>query len=100
MTMGAITETYEISDAAVQSIHAGSDIVLIGHEYEKQVAVLHSLKQAAIDGTIPIEAIDDKVYRILKLKQKYHLADDTLNNKVDIDRINTDLHGVLNPYLK
>lgn len=99
LTMGAITETYSISEAAVRSIQAGSDIVLIGHDYDKQTAVLHSLQQAVTDGEIPIQAIDSKVYRILKLKKKYQLVHDPLH-AVDIDRLNRDLFDVLQPYFK
>lgn len=78
MTMGAITNNYDIGEASVKSINAGSDIILVCHDYEKEKAVLQSLQNAAKTGAIPQERIDESVYRVLKLKEKYHLLDRTI----------------------
>ena len=43
MTMGAITKNYEIGEAAIQSVKAGSDIILVCHEYKNQVRVINAL---------------------------------------------------------
>ena len=75
-TMGAITQNYNIGEAAVKSINAGSDIVLVCHEFDKQKAVIDSLYNAAQTGQISIERIDRSIYRILKLKEKYKLSDE------------------------
>lgn len=100
LTMGAITQTYDIGKAAVLSIQAGSDIILVCHDYDKQVEVLQSLKQAVSDGTIPIQTIDDSVYRILALKKKYNLSDTPIMKSFDADSMNADIHAVLAPYFK
>ncbi len=76
MTMGAIAENYDIGEAAVKSINAGSDIILVCHDYSKQVAVIEALLQAARNGTISEETVNSSVYRILKLKEKYGLSDE------------------------
>lgn len=97
MTMGAITENFDIGDAAVESIMAGADIILVCHDHEKQVKVLEALKQAAVDGTIPEDELDMHIYRILKLKQKYNLNDEKIES-VDVEKINEKIRNILDRY--
>lgn len=75
MTMGAITKNYEIGEAAIQSIKAGSDIILVCHEYKNQIRVINALTDAVKRGEISLDRVDESVYRILKLKDKYGLSD-------------------------
>jgi beta-N-acetylhexosaminidase len=93
MTMGAIVNNYDIGEAAVKSIQAGSDIILVCHDFAKQEAVIKAIQMAAENGVIAPERIDQSVYRILKLKQKYGLTDaivpgadphmiESINNKI------------------
>jgi beta-N-acetylhexosaminidase len=98
MTMGAIVKNYKIEDAAVKSVNAGSDIILIAHEYDNAVLVINALKAAVENGIISKERIDDSVYRILKLKQKYSLTDNIINS-VNVDEINNQISTILNTYL-
>jgi beta-N-acetylhexosaminidase len=91
MTMGAIVNHYDIGDAAVKSINAGSDIILVCHDFAKEEAVLKTMQKAAQSGSISQDRIDQSVYRILKLKKKYALSDNTveavnprqMNNKIE-----------------
>jgi beta-N-acetylhexosaminidase len=99
MTMGAIVKNYDIGEAAVQSVNAGSNIVLVCHDFDKETAVINALKAAAEKGTLSSELIDNSVYKILKLKQIYSLADKPLQT-VDIKTINNSITTVLNKYLK
>jgi len=87
MTMGAITKHYDLGLAAVQSFNAGSDILLVAHEYKNARLVLDALKQAAVSGAIAAERIDRSVTRILTLKQRYELSDEAAG-PVDTDKIN------------
>ncbi|MFU0825613.1 beta-N-acetylhexosaminidase [Clostridium sp.] len=97
MTMGAITKNYDINDAAVKSIKAGSDIVLICHGYDNEIKVINSLKNAVLKGEITEERIDESVYRILKLKEKYDLKDEIIKS-VDVEKINNDIRSLLYKY--
>jgi len=99
MTMGAVTNNYEIDNGAVKAIKAGSDIALVCHGYENGRSVINGIKQAVEDGIIPKERIDESVYRILKLKQKYNLTDDTIES-IDIEKINNKISSILDDYLK
>lgn len=97
MTMGAITNNYDLADAAVRSVNAGSDIILLSGGYNNEVRVLNALKKAAANGTIPMSRINESVYRILKLKQKYNLRDTTIS-RINVSTINSDIEAVLRPY--
>ncbi|MGI6406412.1 MAG: beta-N-acetylhexosaminidase [Syntrophaceticus sp.] len=88
MTMGAIVNNYDLGEAAVESINAGSDIVLVCHSLENEKQVIDALTSAVETDTIPIERVNESVYRILKLKQKYRLTDQPADS-VDIDEINS-----------
>lgn len=71
MTMGAIANTYGIGEAAVRSIQAGSDIVLIAHDARNTVEAFEAIKDAVRSGAITMERIDESVLRIIRLKNHY-----------------------------
>ena len=95
MTMGAITNNYTISDSAIKSINAGTDIILVCHGYNNQTAIITSLKEAVKNGTITEDRINESVYRILKLKEKYKINNNIVDN-VDIDKINSEIKNIFN----
>ncbi len=99
MTMGAIVENYDITKAAVKSVNAGSDIILVCHNFEKETAVIQALRQAVKDNVISESTVDNSVYRILALKQKYGLKDGQITS-IDVQKINSDTKDVLGQYLK
>lgn len=98
MTMGAITKNYKLGEAAVKSVKAGTDIVLVCHGYNNQIEVINALKNAVLNEEISEKRIEESVYRILKLKQKYNLENKIIDS-VDIDRINSDITTLLNNYM-
>lgn len=55
--MKAIDANYGLDEAAVLSLKAGSDIVMIAGGYEKVRDVLTALLDAAVSGEIPEERI-------------------------------------------
>lgn len=97
MTMGAIVNHYSIPEAAVQSVKAGSDVLLIAHEESHIQAAIEALKAAVEKGDITEERLDESVARIIKLKQKYRL-DDTSVEPVDVEALNEEIARVLNQY--
>jgi beta-N-acetylhexosaminidase len=76
MTMGAIVKHFDIKKAAVQSVLAGADIVLVAHGYDQAGQVFDELVRAAKSGELSMERIDQSVARILRLKEKYKLSDE------------------------
>ncbi|MFE5322056.1 beta-N-acetylhexosaminidase [Paenibacillus sp. NPDC056579] len=99
MTMGAITKSMPIERAAVKSVQAGADIILVGHEDAKQQAVLQALKQAVQDGTISGKALDDSVYRIAKLKRKTELSSNPVPEP-DTSKLSADIKSAVKPITK
>jgi len=97
MTMGAIVKNYDIGAAAIKAVNAGADVVLVCRGYRDETAVLDALRNAAAAGAIPVGRIDESVYRILKLKRKYNLAD-SRKAQLDVNRINSEISKVLDMY--
>lgn len=93
-TMGAIVKNYNIGKAAVKSILAGSDIVLVCHDFEKQKAVISALKDAAQSGQLSMDRIDRSVTRILRLKQEHKITDAPAS-AVDPESINKKISALL-----
>lgn len=92
--MKAITNDYDIGDAAVQSIKAGSDIIMVAHDYNKVVQVQNEIIKAVENGEISEQRIDESVARILQLKEKYKLNDSPVK-PVNIDVLNQAIERVL-----
>ncbi|MEC0244874.1 beta-N-acetylhexosaminidase [Paenibacillus chitinolyticus] len=98
LTMGAIVKSYGIGEAAVQAVKAGTDVALVCHEFDNTVRVVKALKQAAETGVLSERRIDESVYRILKLKYKYTLADRPAPQP-DVGKINEQIGRVLDARL-
>lgn len=95
MTMGAVVKNYDIGKAAIKSVAAGCDIVLVCHDYDKEVEVIKALRSAVNDGELTEDRIDESLRRILKLKKKYNLTDKIIDS-VDINSINNKISSALN----
>ena len=94
MTMGAIVNDYTVPEAAVQSFIAGSDLLLIAGDYENQVDTFNALMEAVQAGTITEERIDESVKRILRLKDRYMLNDDLIE-EIDVTKIENKFNELL-----
>ena len=67
MEMGAIMQQYTNEEAAVGTIKAGADIILVPQDF---VTAFDAVVQAVQHGDISEERINQSVRRILKLKKK------------------------------
>jgi beta-N-acetylhexosaminidase len=76
LTMGAITEHYNVAEAAVQTVKAGGDLLLVAHNPNLVATVFDKLKAAVENGEISEGSIDESVERITHLKAKYQLSDE------------------------
>ena len=66
--MGALAKHYSFRELGVKAVEAGSDIVLVCHEYPHETDVYLGLLDAVQDGTIPMERVNESVRRIVKAK--------------------------------
>ncbi|WP_194841311.1 beta-N-acetylhexosaminidase [Salinibacillus xinjiangensis] len=94
LTMKAVTNQMSVSDAAVQSVKAGNDLLLIAHHKQNVVETFQKLKQAVLSGEISESRINESVYRILKAKEKYNINNQQVE-QVDVDSINQKLERFL-----
>jgi len=69
--MGAITVSYTISEAAVRSIQAGVDIVLVVRNMVDYNNIYEALRDGIRRGDISEDRINQSVVRILFLKEKF-----------------------------
>src|SRR5690625_7309857 len=76
MIMHPSTDHYDLEKAAVQSVQAGTDMILIAHHNDEFVAVIEALKEAVEKGDIPEERIDESLTRIIRLKEKDQLEEE------------------------
>ncbi|HLR02563.1 MAG TPA: beta-N-acetylhexosaminidase [Virgibacillus sp.] len=93
LTMQAITDHVDIGDAALKSVQAGSDLLLVAHEYDNVETVFDRLKEAVQDGDLSEERIDESVKRIQALKKKYDIADDETGSP-DLEKINEEIDAI------
>jgi len=70
MGMGGIVNTYWSGEAAVMSINAGTDIILMPPNFE---ATFDFIVDAVKDGRIPMQRLDESVRRILQVKRHFGL---------------------------
>ncbi|WP_373600553.1 beta-N-acetylhexosaminidase [Paraclostridium bifermentans] len=73
MLMKAISNSISIEKASIKSINAGTDIILIGNDLKIVKSTINEIKLAVKDNEISEKRIDESVYRILKLKEKYDI---------------------------
>lgn len=87
LTMGAILENYDIGEAAVKSIKAGSDVLVVCHGYDNVIKVFNSLKKSVQNGDLTEARINRSLARILSLKNKYQISDKIISD-VDVAQAN------------
>jgi beta-N-acetylhexosaminidase len=69
LSAGAIGALGPIRDAAIASLAAGADLLLIERADEAQAVTREALLAAARDGTIPAPRLDEAAGRVLELKR-------------------------------
>ena len=69
LVMAGIADYMPVSEAAVASIAAGADMIIISQDPAKQRESLDALKKAADNGTITPERIKTSSERLSKLKK-------------------------------
>ena len=87
LTMGAVSNTYGMGEAAVLAVEAGCDLLLVCHGADNLTEARDALLEAADSGRISPERLDESVKRILSLKAGYGLTNDPVDTP-DVDALN------------
>lgn len=93
LTMGAVTQSYGLGEAAVLAVEAGCDILLVCHGQDSVPAVWTALLEAVASGRITAERLDESVYRILRLKTEYALTNEPVSPP-DLEALNAQIGAV------
>ena len=94
LTMGAVSTTYGMGEAAVLAFEAGCDALLVCHGADNLAAARAALLDAVASGRISQQRLDESVTRILTLKAEYGLN----NNPVpapDVAALNAQIADIL-----
>lgn len=94
LTMGAISDTYGMGEAAVLAVEAGCDLLLVCHGADNLTAAREALLAAVESGRISQDRLDESVYRLLSLKREYGLTNDPVGQP-DIDALNAKIQALL-----
>lgn len=95
MTMGAIIKNFTLEQAALDFLIGGGDILLICHGEDNPTIVIEAIKESIEEGRLSLEDIDEKLFRILSLKEKYKLDDEEIL-QMNIDSIRDDTRDLSN----
>ena len=71
LEMNAILDHGSVGEAAVQSLRAGADILLVCHRQDRQSEVIRAIEQALESGDLSMEQIRVSAERIQVLKQDF-----------------------------
>ncbi|GJL56178.1 MAG: glycoside hydrolase family 3 [Nitrospirales bacterium] len=71
LEMNAIAEHMTMGDAAVRSIQAGVDLILICHQQARQAEAIEAVEEAVKAGAISTNRLDASLARISALKQRF-----------------------------
>ena len=93
MTMGAIVNNYSLEGASIDFLQAGGDILLVCHGADHPRLVFDKIMESIENEELTIEEIDDKVYRILKLKDRY-LNEESIH--INIEKLNATAEDIIN----
>lgn len=87
LTMGAVSSTCGVGEAAVLAVEAGCDGVLVCHGLDKVEEARAALLAAVAGGRISQERLDESVRRMLTLKRDFGVSD-TPCERPDVDALN------------
>lgn len=99
LTMAAVSDTYGMGEAAVLAVEAGCDLLLVCHGTDNLREAYESLLEAVKHGRIPMERLEESVYRILSLKSQYLLTNEPTPSP-DADELNQQVENLLKTVMK
>ncbi len=73
LEMKGITDSFSVPEAAVKAISVGSDLLLVCHSEDQQIASIEALTSAIKKGEISEDRLDESLARLLSLKEGFIL---------------------------
>lgn len=75
LQMGGVRSTYELSEAVIEAINAGVDLITFGPLVINQIKSVQAVIEAVRTGRISEHRLDEAVSRVLALRAEYGLLD-------------------------
>lgn len=88
LKMRAIRMIYGEVLAFKKAFEAGNDIIIFRYNKKTEEKAIREVLKLAKDGKIDIGRVNRSVIRILKMKEKYHVHNDKIENNINIEEIN------------
>ncbi|VAX29537.1 beta-N-acetylglucosaminidase [hydrothermal vent metagenome] len=92
LEMKGIRDHFSVAEAAVKAVSVGSDLLLVCHTLEEQVATLEALNTAVDKGSLTEARLDQSLGRLLFLKEHFILNRPKLNKAALQKMIGSDAH--------
>ena len=70
LEMNAVSETIGTEHGALLALLAGNDLLLVSHNFQRQLGSIAQIKQAVKEGVLTEEAITEAAERVLSVKQR------------------------------
>ena len=91
LDMKAVADNYSQEQTIIGAVNAGCDILLVCRRPEKVFENIEIVKKAIAEGKIDEQRINESVYRIISLKERYLGNNMTLKWK--IEKFNLEVKG-------
>ena len=94
LTMGAVSNTYGMGEAAVLALEAGCDELLVCHKAENLRSACDAVLAAVNSGRISQARLDESVSRVLRLKAERNVNSEAIEAP-DVDALNAQIQAIL-----
>lgn len=94
LTMGAVSQGYDLPEAVVLSLQAGCDMALVCHKEDNARAAHAAILEALREGTLTRQRLEESAVRILSLKAEYGV-DDAPVGEPDVEELNGVIRAAL-----
>ena len=71
LEMHAIVDHFSIGDAAVRSLQAGVDLLLICHRLDRQTEAIEAIQRALSSGELSLQSIELSLARLSEIKERF-----------------------------
>ena len=85
---------YGIKNMINKSIQAGCNILMIKYKKGDTRRLYKNLYKMMDKGKIDSKLIEDSYEKIIKIKKKYNISNENINDNLDIDKINEEIRRV------
>ena len=92
LEMHAIVDHWGIEEAAVRSVQAGADLLILSKNEDQQVAAMEAVYRAVKKGAISELQFDHALLRILEAKEKFLIPHKMVDPKTAATRVGTPRH--------